>query len=193
MNEKIRDDLIRMADEDSQVRAELAASGELFQGYAPRMAAVHLRNAEALAAIIERFGWPGKTLVGDEGAQAAFLSLQHAIGSPDLQRRCLPLLQAAAARHEIDPKAVAYLEDRIAFFERRPQRYGTQFDWDEAGKMSPWTLAEPEKVDEYRQAVGLEPLVERIQAVRQGIETAPPDYRTRQQEMIEWAKAVGWL
>jgi hypothetical protein len=193
MNEEIRNDLLRMAEEDSQVRAELAATGELFQGYAPRMAAVHLRNAQALAAIIERCGWPGRTLAGDDGAQAAFLIVQHAIGSPDLQRRCLPLLQAAATRHEIEPKAVAYLEDRIAFFERRPQRYGTQFDWDEAGKMSPWTLAEPERVEEYRRAVGLEPLAERIQAVRQGDEAAPPDYQSRQQEMIEWAKSVGWL
>src|SRR5690348_15959176 len=116
MNEEIRTELLRMADEDSRMRAELAASGELFQGYAPRMAAVHLRNAQARTTIIDRFGWPGKTRAGDEGARAAFLIVQHAIGSPELQRRCLPLLQAAVTRDEVDAKAVAYLEDRIAFF-----------------------------------------------------------------------------
>jgi hypothetical protein len=31
----------------------------------------------------------------------------------------------------------AMLEDRIRAFEGRPQRYGTQFDWDANGEPSP--------------------------------------------------------
>src|SRR5688572_2145695 len=110
-----------MAAEDKRVRAELAATGELFQGYAPRMAEVHLHNAQRLEAIIARHGWPGKSLVGDDGAHAAWLVLQHAIGSPALQRNCLPLLKEAVSRGEMKAVDVAYLEDRICFFERRPQ------------------------------------------------------------------------
>ena len=183
-----------MAAEDQRVRAELAATGELFQGYHPRMAEVHRRNAQELEAIIELYGWPGKSLVGDAGANAAWLILQHAIGNPALQRKCLPVLQEASARGEMEPAQAAYLEDRICFFERRPQRYGTQFDWDENGRMSPWLLEDPGKIDERRRSVGLAPLAERIAEVSKDADEAMPrDFKHRQEEMEAWAKTVGWL
>lgn len=194
MNDELKQRLVEMVAEDQRVRAELAATGELLQGYAPRMAEVHRRNAQALQTIIEQVGWPGKSLVGEEGANAAWLILLHAIGHPDLQRCCLPLLREAVARYEADPAQLAYLEDRICFFERRPQHYGTQFDWDEQGQLSPWHLADPERVDEYRQAIGLGPLADRVRQVREesaGIR--PPDYQSRQEEMLTWAQSVGWL
>ena len=46
--------------EDHRVRAELAADGSLFDGYHPRMRAVHEANAERLAAILSERGWPGE-------------------------------------------------------------------------------------------------------------------------------------
>lgn len=191
----LRQRLLGMAEEDGRVRAELAATGELFQGYAPRMEQVHRRNAGELESIIDRYGWPGKSLVGDDGAEAAWLILQHAVGSPPLQRRCLAVLREAVARGEMEPAHVAYLEDRICFFERRPQRYGTQFDWDEHGRMSPWLLEDPERVDEYRLSVGLGPLSERVEQVRGGMagEAQPSDLKKRREEMLAWAKSVGWF
>ena len=71
MNTELRQQLLAMAEEDQHVRAELAATSELFQGYAPRMTEVHRRNAQALEAIVEQHGWPGKSLAGDNGANAA--------------------------------------------------------------------------------------------------------------------------
>jgi len=183
-----------MAEEDQRVRAELSATGELFQGYAPRMAEVHARNARALESLIEEHGWPGKSLVGDDGAQAAWLVLQHAIGSPAVQRKCLPLLRDAAARGEADPAHPAYLEDRIHFFERRPQLYGTQLDWDDYGQLTPWLLQDPDRVDEHRHSVGLPPLADTLHQARADTqEPPPPDPNKRRQEMEAWAKSVGWL
>ena len=196
MNIELRLRLLKMVEEDGRVRAELAATGELFQGYAPRMAEVHSRNARELARMIEQHGWTGKSLVGTDGAEAAWLILQHAIGNPELQRKCLPLLKEAVARGDVPPAHATYLEDRICFFERRPQRYGTQFDWDNARRMSPWALEDPERVDEYRRAVGLPPLAERIEQVRQAEGEAgpePADLKKRQEEMVQWAKSIGWL
>ena len=63
-NEMLRQQLLAMAAEDARVRAELAATGELFRGYAPRMEDVHRRNARALLAIVGEHGWPGVALVG---------------------------------------------------------------------------------------------------------------------------------
>jgi len=186
--------LVRMAEEDKRVRAELAATGELYQGYAPRMAEVHQRHARQLETLIDQFGWPGKSLVGVEGSHAAWLVLQHAIGSPELQRKCVPLLAKAVALQDAEPTHLAYLEDRICFFERRPQRYGTQFDWDENDQMTPWKIEDPEQVDEYRRHVGLEPLAEKIEQPHKGTEgEVPPDFKARQKEQREWAKSVGWL
>jgi hypothetical protein len=195
MELELRQRLLDMAEEDGRVRAELAATGELFQGYAPRMEEVHRRNARELESIIGRYGWPGKSLVGDDGANAAWLILQHAIGSPSLQRGCLAVLREAVARGEMEPAHAAYLEDRICFFERRPQRYGTQFDWDEHGRMSPWLLEDPEKVDEYRLSVGLGPLAEATERARGEVadEARPSDLEKRREEMLAWAKSVGWL
>lgn len=128
MNTELKRQLLEMVEEDTRVRAELVATGELFQGYAPKMAEVHHRTAQELETMIEQYGWHGKSFVGEDGANAAWLILQHAIGHPELQRKCLPILQEAVERGEAEPAHAAHLEDRIRFFERRPQRYGTHFD-----------------------------------------------------------------
>lgn len=196
MNETLRADLLGMAEYDQQVRTELAETGELFEGYNARMAAVHDSNAQELERIVGQFGWPGVSLVGDDGAEAAWLILQHAIGKPKLQRRCLPLLKQAAELDEIPASQVAYLEDRICVFEGRPQRYGTQFDWDEHGMMSPYPLQDHEQVDEYRKSVGLGPLSEktkqmRLHAAAEG-HKCPGDLEKRRKEKDDWARSVGW-
>jgi len=194
MNDTLRQQLLAMAAEDARVRAELAATGELFRGYAPRMEDVHRRNAKDLLAIVSEHGWPGQTLAGEDGMHAAWLVLQHAIGEPGVQRGCLPILREAAERGEATLAQVAYLEDRIAFFERRPQRYGTQFDWDERGMLSPWPIEDPEGVDARRTAVGLPPLADRIAQARKSAQgSVPPDYARRQTEMLAWSRSVGWV
>src|SRR5947209_9236632 len=82
----LRAELLAMAAEDRRVWAELAADGSLFDGYHPRMAEVHRRNAARLTETLDRHGWPGRDLVGADGAAAAWLVLQHAIGDPPLMR-----------------------------------------------------------------------------------------------------------
>ena len=107
---------------DRVTRAELAASGDLFDtGYELRMARVHARNAQRLRRVIESVGWPGTDLVGPDGAEAAWLILQHAIAEPDLLRSASPLLETAAREGRADPAHAAMLEDRIRFFEGQPQ------------------------------------------------------------------------
>lgn len=197
MNLEIKHELLEMLEEDNRVREELIAKGDLFKGYHPEMEAVHQRNAQALENIINQHGWPGISLVGEEGTNAAWLILQHAIGNPGLQRKCLPLLKKSASSADIPAAFVAYLEDRICVFENRPQRYGTQFDWDKNGELSPCQLQDPENVDIYRESVGLGPLSNSIdhkrkQAATEG-ESPPPDFEKRQREKEDWAKSAGWL
>src|SRR3954454_18004536 len=167
MNDELRAELLALAAEDRRVRAEQAADGSLFEGYYRRLEEVHRRNAVRLARIIEEHGWPGRSLVGEDGAEAACLVLHHAIGDPALQRRGLELLRQAVAQGEVAAAHPAMLEDRICFFEGRPQRYGTQYDWGEDGVLGPHPIEDIEGVDERRRAVGLPPLGENTRWVRQ--------------------------
>jgi hypothetical protein len=193
----LREELLAMAAEDQAVRAELAADGSLFEGYHPRMEEVHRRNAARLTEIIERHGWPGRSLAGEDGAQAAWLVLQHAIGNPPLQRRGLKLLRQAAEAGEVPAWQVAMLEDRIRVFEGREQRYGTQFDWDEGGQISPLPIEDEAGVDERRRSVGLGPLAEDIRRRREEMarsnEKPPSDRAERRRQMEAWARSAGWL
>jgi len=188
--DRIADELIAMAEHDREVGDELAASGALYQGYDPRIAAVHEKNALRLQAIMAEIGWPTERLVGKQAAQAAWLIAQHAIAHPPFQRSCLALLAAAARAQEVPAWQPAMLEDRIRVLEGRPQRYGTQLEPDEQGNMRPCPIEDPEQADERRRAVGLEPLAERM--ARAKPQPLPADRERFEHDYQEWLIAVGW-
>ncbi|HYE51511.1 MAG TPA: GNAT family N-acetyltransferase [Azospirillaceae bacterium] len=197
MNESLRQELLAMAAEDARVRTELAATGELFQGYHPRMRAVHEANADALAALLDRHGWPQPLLAGKDGAEAAWLVVCHAISRPALFRRCLPLVRAEVEAGRLPGGCLARLIDRIAWFEGRPQTYGTHFDWDEEGHLSPMpAIAEPGTVDARRAALGIGPLEETVRRLRAEAAAegapAPADWQARRREIDAFAVEVGW-
>jgi hypothetical protein len=192
MNTALREELLSMQAEDLQVREELAKEGVLGEGYGPRMEEVHRRNAARLEAIVDQHGWPGRSLVEDDGAEAAWRILQHAIGRPDLSRRYLPLLQQAAANGEIPGWHPAYLLDRIRFFEGKPQVYGTQYDLDDEGFSTLWPVEDPGQVNEKRKSVGLPPLVEEGARSRLHRPLSREQVKARREAMEAWARSVGW-
>jgi len=179
MDVDLRQALLGLAERDLVVRRRLAADGSLFEGYHPEMRAVHERNAAALEAILSEQGWPTRDLVGEEGASAAWLIAQHAIGLPDFQRRCLMALQSAAAAGQVPAWQPAMLLDRIRIFEGKPQIYGTQFDWDEEGRMSPLPIEAIAGVDARRATLGLPPLASAIEEQRRRTteEKPPADHK----------------
>jgi len=100
INDGLRRKLLTMRAEDMRVRQELLGSGELVGSYVPRMEAVHVRNAARLGQLIAVHGWPDETLAGKDGAEAAWLIVQHAIGEPAFQREMLGVLHACGdAKH----------------------------------------------------------------------------------------------
>lgn len=190
----IATELIARAREDLALREELGAA-LWTEGYHPRMRALHDRNAAYLAAVLEAHGWPSRSRVGERAGEAAWLILQHAIGHPALQRRGLALIQGMPAG-EVPPAQVAMLEDRIRTSEGRGQRYGTQFDWDEAGELSPLPLEDPRGVDQRRAQVGLGPLAEAVARHRAAALAAgqrpPTDWAERRRAQEAWLREVGW-
>jgi hypothetical protein len=188
--------LIAAAARDAATRARLARSGALFQGYHPEMEAVHLENAALLERAIEAIGWPGRGAVGDEAAGAAFMILQHAISRPDLQRRGLGLILDAVPQGQANALDAAYLSDRIAVFEGREQTFGTQFDWDRDGLLSPAPIRDSAGVDERRASVGLPTMAETIAHMRSRAASegdhAPADLDQRRADFEAWTRRVGW-
>ena len=195
LNDAPRRELLELRRHDEEVRTRLARDGSLFDGYVAEMEDVHVRNALSLQAILDRLGWPGVSMVGPDGSQAAWLVAQHAISMPAFQRRCLRLLRASVDSAEASPSHAAHLTDRIRFNERRPQVFGTVFDWDEEGEMSPWMIENKEGVDARRAAVGLPPLAESVARIRSQVdgEQAPASWQFRQREILEWAERSGWI
>lgn len=178
-----------MAEADLALRTSLAADGSLYQGYHPRMRAVHEAHADRLAAIIDEQGWPGADLCGADGAAAAWLVVQHAISRPALMRRVRDLARDTAL---LLPAQWAMLDDSIAVFEGRGQLYGTQFDWDADGVVNPLPLTDAESVDARRAAVGLPPLAETLARHRAEAGDPPTDPAARRAEAAAFARAVGW-
>lgn len=114
-------------------------------------------NQIRLKEIVNEYGWPGRSLVGDEAALGAFLILQHADLS--LQQKYLPLFEAAAEKGEVAPIHLAMLRDRILMRQDQPQIYGTQL-WNDpsTGELGLYPVRDSASVDVRRDSVGLGPI-----------------------------------
>lgn len=149
---------------DEELRAELLRRTEKDQAArnARDMAAMLTADGENLAwlkGVIAEHGWPGTSLVGTDGAFAAWLLAQHADADPAFQRQCLDLMTAAVEAGEATVRELAYLTDRVLLAEGGQQVYGTQVTF-AGGRVAPRDVRDPDRLDERRAAVGLEPFAE---------------------------------
>jgi hypothetical protein len=122
---------------------------------------VDTENLRWLRGVIDARGWPGTDLVGEDGASAAWLLVQHAFFDPAFQRRCLDLMTEAAAAGQAHQRELAFLTDLVLLTEGKPQEYGTQLMRDGRG-YRPAELRDPDEVDQRRAAIGLEPLADYV-------------------------------
>lgn len=144
----LRDELLAMR------RVDQAARGVGTDGPDPaEMMAVDSLHTARMKAIVDEHGWPTRDLVGEDGARAAWLLVQHADRHPEFQRRCLELMKASAPG-QVGPLDVAYLTDRVLVNEGKLQVYATQF-WTVDGALVPRPIQEPAKVESLRAAVGM--------------------------------------
>lgn len=150
VDDALAQELIDMTDEDRRLQA-----GALGDDFAAQLAhrRVTVRNGDRLAEIIDEYGWPTPELVGPEAARRAWLVAQHADRQLHLQRRVLSLMTEAAQ----DRTQVAMLHDRVLVNEGRPQIYGTQIAGVVDGAPVPWPCVDPERMDQRRAEVGLDP------------------------------------
>lgn len=162
--------IIRLREEDLSLRDDLIKNRKLGNGYDKDMETLHIKNAQRLSEIIDKIGYPTIENVGKEASEAAWLIIQHAISQPAFMKKCADLLAQAVIEQQANPKNLAYLTDRIAVFEDRPQLYGTSFDWDDTGVLNPKPYDDLKKVNERRQSIGLNTLEAQTLVVRKQAE-----------------------
>jgi hypothetical protein len=158
-DDALRKELLRMVEVDQAARKEVikAAPGESPAFH--KMLDIDRKNTARLKEIVDKHGWPGKSLVGADGAHAAWLLVQHADLDRDFQKRCLKLLERAVKVGEATGTDLAYLTDRVLVAEKKKQLYGTQFRQVE-GNMEPYPIEDEANVDRRRKEVGLSSLAE---------------------------------
>lgn len=130
----------------TQSRAEIFKDLEIDQ--------INACHIDYLKEVIDCFGWPKISEFGQEVCQHAWILVQHC-NDTEFQKDCLTKMEALD-KSEVDFKLIAYLYDRIQTNSKLLQRYGTQIN--DNGEV--FSLESPDRVDELRASVGLEPLCE---------------------------------
>jgi hypothetical protein len=167
--EALRAELLRRRDLDQAARAAFAGAAE----DKAQIIAMDDANTAWLRTLVDQIGWPGRTVVGADGAHAAWLIAQHADRHPAFQRRWLGLLERAVADGEASPADLAHLTDRVLLRRGEAQRYGTQLVASAEGFIAA-RLADPATVDARRAAMGLGTLADHLAEARQRLGTPGP-------------------
>lgn len=150
----VREQLLQMMKEDQDAR--LAANKAEFKDplLSEKVTKIDEKNTARLKALVAEHGWLGKSLVGEDGAHAAWLLVQHADKDRTFQKDCLEKMKEGFKGGEVSGKDLAYLVDRVAVAEKKKQIYGTQFQG-KSGNMKPQPIEDEQHVDERRRSVGL--------------------------------------
>lgn len=79
-------------------------------------------NIKKIETIISKYGYPGKTMVGEPTNKSAWYVIQHS----NKISKYLPIIKAAAEKKEIPFKNYATMLDRYLMENKQEQIYGTQ-------------------------------------------------------------------
>ena len=122
-------------------------------------------NQIEICDILDTRGFVGSDKVG-KACGVYWLVIQHA--PLELEKKYFPAFVEAMRRGDLHPSSIALMDDRIAVFDGRPQKYGSQSHEDANGKKVLYPLLDPDKVDQWRQEMGMEPLADYLN--RMGVE-----------------------
>ncbi|HEV3415548.1 MAG TPA: DUF6624 domain-containing protein [Pirellulales bacterium] len=145
----------KLSAEEKAVLEKITAACEKIDG----------ENTKWLMHVVDERGWPTIAMVGKDGANAAWLLVQNADHNVMFQRKCLDLM-AKLPKGEVSQSNLAYLTDRVLLAEGKKQIYGTQFTNDD-GKFQPSPLDDEANVDKRRAEVGLEPLANYAETMKE--------------------------
>ncbi|AMR40472.1 hypothetical protein HZP39_03080 [Elizabethkingia anophelis] len=169
-NNDIRLKLLDVQNKDQSIRLiyqELKKTytddSDLVKSASEKMKKIDLESVDIVTKIIDKYGWLGKDKIGKEANETLFLGIQH-IDDLVVQSKYLPAIKDAVKKGNAEPWHLAFLTDRILMNQGKKQIYGTQkiiTKNPETSYIIP--LENPEKVDELRKEIGLDPLNDDLQ------------------------------
>jgi hypothetical protein len=77
-----------------------------------------------LIPILDKYGWLGKSQVGEKANEAIFYVVQHS--NNEMRMKYIPLMRASVAKGESSELYLQWLEDRILLDQDKPTKYETQ-------------------------------------------------------------------
>ena len=176
MRAKIDSLLCDIGRKDQAVRADWAkmATGSVTQEeaieYALKMEETDSSNLASVSRILDTYGWPSG--LSDAANKAIFLVIDHS----DLKtmNKYLGLFRDAVEKGYLSMNDLVTMEDRMLMNAGKPQKYGTQaYSLVEDGKtvIYIWPVEDPDKLNQLRQSVGLSPIEDYLETVKQqGVE-----------------------
>ncbi|WP_299765578.1 DUF6624 domain-containing protein [uncultured Dokdonia sp.] len=114
-------------------------------------------NYEGMLQLLDAYGWPKYTTVGELAADAPLLVINHHEDDA-VRKKYLEKIKQSCLDGEGSCMEYAKIHDRILVNENQPQLYGMQFRYTETRTLEPFPIVAPEYVDQRREAIGLESL-----------------------------------
>jgi len=159
--------ILSMFKEDQKWRIE---SNNIYQGkksvYSEDAIESNMGKADSLnlieaKLIIDKYGFPGYDLVGENGSYGFWAIVQHCDQDIAFQQKALVLMGKQVKRYNASGEDFALLQDRVLISEGHKQIYGTQIRVDlKTHHAKPLPIEDSLHVDSRRKAVGLSPLGE---------------------------------
>lgn len=146
----IKKELIAIYERDQKTRTGAASAA--YVGY------IDSCNQQQVKALIDKYGWLGKSFVGARGNQAVFLVIQHADSAT--QEKYFPLLQQSVDEGESSATDLALMQDRILMRRGKNQIYGSQVVSDGNGGWKFYPIEDEKNVNIRRAKIGLQPIEE---------------------------------
>jgi hypothetical protein len=161
VNNKLRAEIFRRADKDQAMRNKVIETNNMSL-WDDR---IDKENTDWLNKHVKKYGWPTISEVGEDGAQAAWLLVQHSDHDITFQIHCLKLMKKLP-KSEVLLRNIAYLEDRVLVAQNKPQLYGTQF-YKEGAIFEPSPIKNIGTLDKGRKQMGLESFAENEKRIKE--------------------------
>lgn len=146
---RLRDSLMKIYGADSK---QFQEQQEIYRNN-------HIVNEQIVTNILDKYGWPTREMVGEDGNLILCNVIQHS--ENDIRLKYLPLMRQAVKDNKLEPRLLCRAEDRIATERGDLQIYGTQIKYyPETKTLNVWPLFDPVNVDKRRSEIGLGPIAE---------------------------------
>jgi hypothetical protein len=119
----------------------------------------HIVNERKVKTILDKYGWPAKEMIGEQGNWTICNVIQHS--DNEIRIKYLPMMRKAVKDKKLEPRFLVRAEDRIATEKGELQIYGGQMKYyPETKSFNVWPVYDPVNIDRRRAEIGLEPIAE---------------------------------